>query len=170
MECFGDSSDDEEGHEMAIKRDESCGVCSFHQNTEASLLTHLRNSLRSASSPTSPLDEQTKRQCSSDVLKAIDEFYMSRHWMMHVGPEKGDILLQSLHDAMNNKMKCSSLESNIPFVVVELGTYCGYASVLMGRAICKAKSVPTMNYHMFTTEIHREYAKIASRSHIRPPN
>lgn len=161
MECFGDSSDDDvEGNEMAIKRDESCGVCSFHPNTEASLLTHVRNSLKSVHPPTS-LDEQTKLQRSSDVLKAIDAFCMSRHWMMHVGPEKGNILLESLHDAMNNKMKCSSLESNIPFVAVELGTYCGYASILMGRTICEAKPA-TMNCHMFTTEINREYAEIAS--------
>jgi len=117
-------------------------------------LTHVRNTLKSQSSSPSSLldddddDDETNKQLqlSNQVLQAIDEFCMSRHWMMHVGPEKGTILLNSLRDAMKNKMmmeqqygsssSSSSLESNaiIPFVAVELGTYCGYASILMGRA------------------------------------
>mmetsp|Transcript_28725 Transcript_28725/g.61248 ORF Transcript_28725/g.61248 Transcript_28725/m.61248 type:complete len:308 (+) Transcript_28725:142-1065(+) len=167
MECFGDSSDDDDeaGNETAIKRDESCGLCCFHPNTEASLLNHVRNSLKTVASSTTLPDEQNKlersRERSSSVLQAIDTFCMSRHWMMHVGPEKGDILLNAMQDAMNNKMKDSPLEYNIPFVAVELGTYCGYASILMGQTFCKSKPA-TMNCHLFTTEIHPEYAEIAT--------
>mmetsp|Transcript_16518 Transcript_16518/g.39544 ORF Transcript_16518/g.39544 Transcript_16518/m.39544 type:complete len:301 (-) Transcript_16518:280-1182(-) len=161
MECFGDSSDDDEGvKEAPIRRDESCGVCCFHSNTEASLLTHVRNSLKSLTTSISPSDEKTKLQQSSDVLNAIDSFCMSRHWMMHVGPEKGGILLGALKDAMDNKMQQSSSESSTSFVAVELGSYCGYASILMGQALCKSNS-NTM-CHLFTTEINREYAEIAS--------
>mmetsp|Transcript_25088 Transcript_25088/g.47986 ORF Transcript_25088/g.47986 Transcript_25088/m.47986 type:complete len:356 (+) Transcript_25088:118-1185(+) len=159
MECFGDSSDDEteEGDtnegttttsSTTIQRDESCGVCSFHPNTEASLLTHVRNTLKSKSSSPSfedDDDDETNNQLqqSTNVLNAIDEFCMSRHWMMHVGPEKGTILLDSLRHAMKNKTmerkiergsRSSESDTTIPFVAVELGTYCGYASIVMGRA------------------------------------
>lgn len=79
MECFGDSSDeDEESHHdtSAIKRDASCGVLSFHANTEASLLTHVRNTLKTAA----PGNDTMQR--SSDVLRAIDDFCMARHWQV----------------------------------------------------------------------------------------
>lgn len=166
MDCFGDSSDDEEGGDApAIMRDESCGVLAFHPNTEAALLTHVRNSLphTTSSSASSSLDSlEAKLQRSDHVLHAIDEFCMSRHWMMHVGPEKGEIILQALRDAMNEKMKRSSLlKSDVPFVAVELGTYCGYASVLMGRAMREMKP-DAMNCHLYTTEINRQYAEIAT--------
>lgn len=173
MECFGDSSDDDDGIGVdeeiitAIKRDESCGVCSFHPNTEASLLTHVRNTLNSPSpAPTS--DEGTERRRSSDVLGAIDEFCMSRHWMMHVGPEKGNILLESLRDAMERKItehSSSPPESAVvPFVAVELGTYCGYASVLMASAFreSKADAAISLDCRLLTAEIDPTCAEIAS--------
>lgn len=159
MECFGDSSDDEIGeNEMVIKRDESCGICSFHPNTEASLLTHVRNSIKPLTSPVSPsaLDKRT-----GDVLEAVDSFCTSRHWMMHVGPEKGDILLDSLRDAIDEKAKRSPPESDAPFVAVELGTYCGYASILMGRAF-RAAEPAAVDCHLHTAEIDRGYVEIAS--------
>lgn len=85
MECFGDSSDDEDDEELGnnttTTRDESGnGICCFHPNTEASLLAHVRNSL-----PNKSIDIE---QRADDVLNAIDTFCMSRHWMMHIGPEK----------------------------------------------------------------------------------
>lgn len=149
---------------MAIKRDESCGVLSFHPNTEASLLTHVRNSLKTATSSSSSSlgSVENRLQRSSDVLRAVDAFCMSRAWMMHIGPEKGGILLEAMQDAMNAKMARSSLESNIPFVAVELGTYCGYASIFMGRTFCGAKPSATLDCHLFTTEINRSYAEIAT--------
>ena len=42
--------------------------------------------------------------CSSDVLRAIDDFCISRHWMMHVGPEKGDILVGALKSSILAQM------------------------------------------------------------------
>jgi len=89
---------------------------------------------------------------------------------MHVGPSKGEILLKSLREAMENKKSNSNSNSNpkqCSFVLVELGTYCGYASILMGRAILESKSKQlddgmAMACHLITTEINREYAEIAT--------
>ena len=166
MDCFGDSSSEEEQENHETARDESCGVCCFHQNTETSLLAHVRNSLKP--SPTTnhsvdDYDDDAVVQRASDVLHAIDSFCLSRHWMMHIGPEKGGILIGALSEAMSNKMKLSSSGQNIePFIVVELGTYCGYASILMGKAMYQARRSATMNCHLFTTEINRSYAEIAT--------
>ncbi|KAL9187701.1 hypothetical protein ACHAXT_006079 [Thalassiosira profunda] len=158
MECFGDSSSDDDdggGASSGVKRDESCGVLSFHPNTEASLLAHVRNSMNDPS----PSGGQANLQRASDVLQAIDEFCTTRHWMMHVGPEKGEILLKALQAALTAKMEQSPSESNVSFVVVELGTYCGYASILMGRALREAST--TMKCHLLSAEINRQYAEVS---------
>lgn len=196
MECFGDSDDDDDntnvaGTDLTIQRDPSCGVCCFHSNTEASLLTHVRNSLAatvpspspspssaSASlSSASPVAGGSDRQCKlrrpREVLHAIDEFCTSRHWMMHIGPEKGGILVSALKDALERKIQCAATTDlqTIPvlsFVAVELGTYCAYASILLGNAIYETmqqqpnSDVTTMECHLFTTEINQEYIKIAT--------
>lgn len=170
MECFGesDSSDDEtagrsgEPSTAAVaKRDASCGVCAFHPHTEASLLVHVRNRLQGA--PTT----ETRR--AADVLEAVDEFCTSRHWMMHVGPEKGGILVDSLREAMQGKVAHQSPSSSpaaspIPFVAVELGSYCGYAAILMGRAFHKFREATpaALECRLFTTEIDPTCADIAS--------
>ena len=141
MDCFGDSSDEEEG--VILQRDETCGVCSFHANTEASLLMHVRNS--------------PNLHGANDVLMAVDTFCMSRHWMMHVGPDKGLLLKQMLHDAISAKTAAAASKTN--FVAVELGTYCGYASILLANEFRHASS--SLNCHWYTAEIERSYAAIA---------
>ena len=166
MECFGDS--DEEGSDGTVQRDRLCGVCCFHSNTEASLLAHVRNSPISPADSTSSsksTNEAGTMQCSRDVLRAIDDFCVSRHWMMHVGPEKGDILVGALRSSILAKMEIppSSSSENVPFVAVELGTYCGYASILMGRTMGEMiASSNRLDCHLFTTEINGEYAEIAT--------
>jgi len=168
MECFGDSDDDDEvdKEELAIERDPSCGVCCFHSNTEASLLTHVRNSFESssASSPSSPVadsDNRRKLRRAADVLHAIDTFCTSRHWMMHIGPEKGEILISALKVSLERKIQCTTAA---PFIAVELGTYCAYASILMGKVLYETMqhhAAVAMDCHLFTTEIDQGYAKIA---------
>ncbi len=141
MDCFGESSSDEE--EDLLQRDDSCGVCSFHSNTEASLLMHVRNT--------------PNLRGQNDVLMAVDAFCMSRHWMMHVGPEKGSLLKKILHDAINAKTSAATNKTN--FVAVELGTYCGYASILLANEFRHAPT--SLNCHWYTAEIERSYAAIA---------
>jgi catechol O-methyltransferase len=167
MECFGDDSDDDDlGAEGgAVRRDRSCGVCRFHSNTEASLLAHVRNSAMMSSSSSS------SSSSSEGVLRAIDDFCVSRHWMMHVGPEKGDILAGALRSSILAKLEAPpppsrsspSPSGNVEFVAVELGTYCGYASILMGRTMREMMaSSDGLDCHLFTAEINGEYAEIAT--------
>lgn len=70
-------------------------------------------------------------------------FFASRHWMMHVGPEKGAILAGVLSDAIGEKARrtCQG-EFDGCFAAIELRKYCRYVSVLIARTFCEAAPPP----------------------------
>jgi catechol O-methyltransferase len=161
--CF--DSDDEDNHDELpaermnlddhVDRDENCGVLAFHHNTEQSLLMHVKNQIKNCNNDKIPRHIQ--------VLNHIDSFCRTRHWMMCVGPEKGKIISDSLEKVLNNKIKMHhSIQDRIPFICVELGTYCGYGSVLLAGIF---KDNPMLfnyfDFHLFTVEINPEFAKVA---------
>lgn len=152
MDCFGSESE-EESCEPA-KRDDSCGICSFHPHTESSLLTHVRNSVRVLQ-----LNDLNKVQRAERVLGSIDEFCMIRHWMMNIGPEKGVIITTTLKESID--VKLSSHASNHSFVLVELGSYCGYSSILMAKE-CIATYGNKLNLKLITLDINPEYITVAN--------
>jgi len=47
------------------------------------------------------------------------------------------------------------------FIAVELGTYCGYASILMGRLMHQTKNA-IMDTHLFSLELNTDYIDIAT--------
>jgi catechol O-methyltransferase len=173
MDCFGSDSEDE--NTDPISRDESCGILSFHPHTETSLLNHVKNSLLNSDYSTRPrahneINSQrpglTKERKTKEemVLKAVDEFCITRHWMMHVGPEKGDILKRLLRESIDKKIQLSSSssqQSNHRFVLVELGAYCGYSSILMAIECLAAYADKNIDFKLITLEIHPEYIAIA---------
>jgi catechol O-methyltransferase len=55
-----------------------------------------------------------------DVIRVIDEFCMNRSVMINVGDEKGEILDRAVRRAS-------------PYLLLELGTYCGYSALRMAR-------------------------------------
>eukprot|EP00804_Cyclotella_cryptica_P006684 CCRYP_008620-RD/>CCRYP_008620-RD protein AED:0.40 eAED:0.45 QI:258/0/0.5/1/0/0/2/0/336 len=160
MDCFG--SDDDEDSGSITQRDASCGICSFHPHTEASLITHVRNSLAlTESSILDPsIDARNVRVQRADrVLHAIDQFCMTRHWMMHIGPEKGDILTGSLREFIDARMS-SQPSPETSLVIVELGSYCGYSSILMAKE-CLVSYGNKLDFKLITMEINPEYVSIA---------
>lgn len=80
------------------------GVMKFHKNTPYELLDYV---LLNA------IDNDP-----DSVLKTIDKFCWEKHWMMHVGDEKGHILGETVKKYQ-------------PKNVLELGTYCCYSAILM---------------------------------------
>lgn len=177
------------------KRSEDCGVLSFHQGTEAAMLAHVRNAVADLSLPPPTSDGRSESEgfegsaediASSTVLSSVDEFCRSRHWMMHVGPEKGDIVTKTLHKSVEEKVAeidrllASHQISAGCFVCVELGTYCGYASVLLSRCLRAAESAilsrsnmkgsgdeeesechPRIDFRLYTVEVNPTYAAIS---------
>ena len=54
------------------------------------------------------------------VLQAMDEFARQQRWLMNIGPRKGKVLQEALVSASARH-------------VLEIGAYCGYSAILIGR-------------------------------------
>lgn len=84
--------------------------------------------------------EQTAiKKDPESVIKQIDEFCWSRHWMMHIGDKKGKILDDIV---MRHK----------PKIILELGTYCGYSAVRMARFSSTDLIITINPYPLTSTE------------------
>ncbi|MGB0591176.1 MAG: O-methyltransferase [Myxococcota bacterium] len=67
--------------------------------------------------------ERTAREGDPEsVIASMDAFAKERRFLMNVGEEKGDILIDQLVSVRANR-------------VLELGAYCGYSAVLMGAQL-----------------------------------
>uniref|UniRef100_A0A8C5M8J9 Catechol O-methyltransferase n=1 Tax=Leptobrachium leishanense TaxID=445787 RepID=A0A8C5M8J9_9ANUR len=75
------------------------------------------------------------------VVDTIDRYCSSKEWAMNVGNEKGLILDKIVK------------ETN-PSVLVELGTYCGYSAVRIGRLL-------KPDARFFTLEVNPKFADVA---------
>jgi len=123
FDCFGNEDEDHADDSNTVtdtNRDETCGVLSFHKHTEHALLTYIKTAMDS-----SPTVER--------ILSAVDQFCNQRHWMMHVGPDKGKILTQILEDEIESFLQGADIQQE--FNCMELGTYCGYSSILIGTYV-----------------------------------
>ena len=138
---FG-SDDEEEEKDLSegLQRPFNCGVLSFHSGTEEALLLYVQRHL---SLPTNE-EEKEKEEASSSlggrVLRLIDCFCYSRHWMMHIGDQKGAILSSCLRRTTTppsspaaSSSSSSSSSVSKGKVVLELGCYCGYSSILIAN-------------------------------------
>jgi hypothetical protein len=134
--CFGDEENDpeKEDHRIIIDRDHSCGVLSFHRHTERALLAYVQNYCSASST-------------IHDILSAVDEFCTKRHWMMHIGPDKGRIVRDILQEEIVRFLQRENQISgeNSTFHCVELGTYCGYSSIIIGKFLTKFLMVLLLN-------------------------
>lgn len=77
------------------------------------------------------------------VLDAIDTYCSRREWAMNVGDKKGQIV-----DAVVREQR--------PSVLLELGAYCGYSAVRMGRLLAPGA-------RLLTIELNPDYAAITQR-------
>ena len=111
MDMFGDDEEEPDNSSSLDYRPATCGVLSFHSGTEEAMFLHLRRT-------TSPGVHNVGL-----ILKAIDDFCVRRHWMMHVGPNKAAIVCKELESLLSSKCATDQL------FIVEIGSYCGYSSV-----------------------------------------
>ena len=133
-------------------RHDDCGVLSFHPNTESSLLVHVQNKY-------ARIQQQAgSKNLGIAIMECMDEFCYNRHWMMNVGPEKGQIVSQVLLDCIQTKQ--SSNNNDVSFHCVELGTYCGYASILLATILQQQQG---RKGHLWTVEINPMYQTIAKQ-------
>lgn len=155
---FGDSSDDEDhitssdvatssctvaldsevGRQRALEvRPPGAGVLAFHNGVEEALLLHV--------------EKTSKKGDVDDILRAVDIFCYSRHWMMHVGDFKGLVLRNILQ-----RSPVVDGRGDLSLCAVELGSYCGYSTALI------AKQLP-VNVKLFTVENNLKCQKFTER-------
>jgi catechol O-methyltransferase len=191
--CFGDDDDEMDSSNRvastkgtldasAIRstpplsvRDPSCGVLAFHYGTEKSLLRHVQLELTSdrftsivTKNPITTTNHQGEAEgcrtvVASLVLQLVDEFCLSRHWMMHVGQEKGVVVQQFLkecHDRFFDTTTTNVKSSSRPLILVELGTYCGYSSILLANTL--KEQLQCSLFHIFSVEVVPENVQVAN--------
>lgn len=153
-EMFG--SDDEEERQnnnnvlqqIHAKRLAMNGVLAFHNGTEEAMLLYV--------------SQHATRGSPSSVLAAVDRYCYERHWMMHMGEEKSPIVVKVLQQTLQNhrekQINNTSVES---FVIVELGSYCGYSAVTIAQYLHQQQpqqqdeeSSTARVEHMFCIEIN----------------
>ena len=83
MDIFGSDDEDEEDIEQPVRL-ESNGVMTFHNGTEEAMFCHIEN-----------MKKNGYEYSADAILDIIDSYCFSRHWMMHMGPEKRSILAEA---------------------------------------------------------------------------
>jgi catechol O-methyltransferase len=89
----------------------------------------------------------------ADAVRVIDQFCYTRSFMMNIGDEKGSLL-----DAAVRRVA--------PRLVLELGTYCGYSSLRMARALPADARIVSVEFNEANAGVARrilEHACAAAR-------
>jgi hypothetical protein len=70
-------------------------------------------------------------EVSTTVFHLIDDFCWNRQWMMHMGLQKADVVINY---ALEKSIQLyRHHEKRQPFIVMELGTYCGYSTIMIAQ-------------------------------------
>ena len=146
-------------------RDPSNGVKIHREGTEQNLLNYVRHQLGESNQQAAPTPSVAHLET---ILGHVDTFCMSRHWMMHIGPEKGKIMESFLTECCQEKMKPiekMAKQKQTPLLIVEIGTYCGYSLIRMAKTILSQRSSQsvenTLPFHIFTVDISAENQAVA---------
>jgi catechol O-methyltransferase len=162
--AFGDDDDDDASEPPTQPiRDRNNGVLSFHHGTEYALLAFVQQEIhkfsQSEASETSSAeiyhDSTVNRKLVQGILQSIDQFCTERHWMMHVGPQKGCIVQDFLKERLQHHFSLYQHERT--FNVVELGTYCGYSTVRLVDTLLQR----TTNFHVYTVDVNSQTQNVA---------
>lgn len=137
--CFDDNNDERDDGQYEAKRDPECGVLKFHNGTERSLLLYVEN--------------HSMGSTPQAVRNAVDKFCLQRHWMMHVGPHKSLQLASFLNECVAFRRSTKTSR----FVVLELGTYCGYSSILWAETL----QTLGIEFHVYTVEANPHFVEVA---------
>jgi predicted O-methyltransferase YrrM len=93
--------------------------------------------------------------------------------MMHCGPQKGAVLQEFLLERYREHC-CGSnhnpQQQQRPFIIVELGSYCGYSAIRMAQALSFETSVSSStlqqqqpnNFHIYSIDVQPKLLRIAT--------
>jgi predicted O-methyltransferase YrrM len=83
---------------------------------------------------------------------------------MHCGPQKGVVLEEFLLERYRAHQRQQQQQPPPqPFVVVELGSYCGYSSIRMARALSSlSSSTETNDFRIYSIDVQPKLLRIAT--------
>ena len=87
-----------------------------------------------------------------DVLRTLDRFAREERWLMSVGPDKGPLI----------KELAQRLPTNAN--ILELGTYCGYSSIMIASAFGTQAQITSIDINPDAVASSRANAEIAGLS------
>ena len=125
MEMNTDLSSELCRQQLLSRRPRTCGVMAFHNGTEEALFLFIQRNAEKGN--------------AASILKAIDVFCYSRHWMMHCGDQKAQYLQRALFLG-KDRSYCNSMKSTDKsgethrkssrgLICLEIGSYCGYSAI-----------------------------------------
>ena len=88
---------------------------------------------------------------AASVLATIDRFCYQRHWMMHVGDVKGELLRCAARRAAHGAAA----------LCVEIGAYCGYSAVLLASSMRPCDRVVSLESEAECVEFSRRVLRAA---------
>ncbi|KAJ5860124.1 S-adenosyl-L-methionine-dependent methyltransferase [Penicillium soppii] len=109
-----------------------------HDGREIALLKHIY----------SHPDLNELRGSPSNILRVIDEFAAQQDFLINIGPDKGDKVQKLIEDEK-------------PTVLVELGGYVGYSSILFAEAMRRAHGGTKQDLRFWSLEFDPLMASIA---------
>lgn len=116
---FGSDDEDElHGGSSERNRPESCGVLKFHNGTEDALYHYV-------------VGKAVQGDVTA-ILKTIDDYCYTQHWMMHIGDQK-------LHHLRSSLALADKKNSAGKLCVAELGSYCGYSAIYLGSLLDRSR-------------------------------
>ena len=162
--------------DTVLLRDPECGVLTAHAGTEHALLAFVRNNALPIKNGNNTGDNNTKPSIVrvEQILQAVDDFCLTRHWMMHIGPEKATTLQDFLTECLSSQQQqqqqqqqsqqtknSQHTKDDRAMILVELGTYCGYSAIRMINTILHHQQPSCKKFHLFTVDINPEHVEIA---------
>jgi catechol O-methyltransferase len=157
-----------------VVRDPDNGVLTHHDGTEQALLQFVVASLSeektaAGSKPAAHAGDdyaEAIARCER-IISLVDTFCRSRHWMMHVGDEKGKVLEEFLTNRLDKTGSngTSDIKSD-HFWILEIGTYCGYSTLriaktcLEHRQRTQQRRAPS-TVHIVTVDVNPQYNRVA---------
>jgi catechol O-methyltransferase len=159
-----------------VVRDPGNGVLTHHDGTEQALLQFVVASLSDAESaagskPSAHAGDdyaEAIARCER-ILSLVDTFCRSRHWMMHVGDEKGKVVEEFLTKRLDKTGSTGTSDSDIKsdsFWILEIGTYCGYSTLRMAKTCLEHRQRTQQRganstVHIVTVDVSPQYNRVA---------
>jgi catechol O-methyltransferase len=158
-----------------VVRDPDNGVLTHHDGTEQALLQFVVASL---SEEKTAAGFKPSAQAGDDYAEAIarceriislvDTFCRSRHWMMHVGDEKGKVLEEFLTKRLDKDgSNGTSGSDSDSFWILEIGTYCGYSTLRMAKTClehrqrAQQRRASSSRVYIVTVDVNPQYNRVA---------